>query len=210
MNISENGIALIKKFEGLELRAYKPVPQETYYTIGYGHCGQDVQQHQVITEEQADSFLRHDLATAVTGVNELVKVPVNQNQFDALVSFSFNCGYQALKGSTLLSDINAKNYASASLEFGKWVHGSGGVILQGLVDRREAEKELFLKPVPHPILLEVGSKGEDVAFVQRFLGIPDDGIFGEQTKEAVIKYQQMRGLTQDGIVGPVTWNEMHS
>lgn len=150
MNISENGIALIKKFEGLELHAYKPVPQETYFTIGYGHYGHDVKAGQVITEAQADAFLRSDLATAVTGVNGLVKVPLNQNEFDALVSFAFNCGYQALKGSSLLADLNAKNYAGAGQEFGKWIHGAGGVILQGLVDRREAEKELFLKPVPQP------------------------------------------------------------
>lgn len=213
MEISQSGIDLIKKFEGLELQAYKPVEAEKYFTIGYGHYGADVQEHQVITEAQAEAYLKSDLATSVSGVNSLVNVPLNQNEFDALVSFAYNCGFQALKGSSLLADIQASNFAGASLEFGKWIHGAGGVILQGLVSRREAEKELFLKPVPVPPTftnLSVGSTGENVKFVQRFLDIPSDGIFGNQTKGSVIKYQKMRGLTPDGIVGIITWNNMHS
>lgn len=148
MNISQAGVNFIKSFEGLMLSPYKPVQEERYLTIGYGHYGADVTPNEVITTAQAEQMLKNDLASYVSGVAGLVKKPVNQNQFDALVSFAYNTGVQALGKSTLLKKLNDGDYVGASNEFGKWVHGAGGTVLQGLVNRREAEKELFLKPVP--------------------------------------------------------------
>ena len=91
MNISQRGIDLIKKYEGLRLKAYKPVATEIYWTIGYGHYGADVKEGMEITQKQAEEYLRKDCESSVKAVNAL-KRNLNQNQFDALVSFAFNCG----------------------------------------------------------------------------------------------------------------------
>jgi GH24 family phage-related lysozyme (muramidase) len=146
MNISQAGIDLIKSFEGLVLHAYKPVSSERYFTIGYGHYGSDVKQGQVITQQRAEEYLKQDLQKFVYGVNQLVKVSVNQNQFDALVSFAYNCGVGALRTSDLLTKLNKSDFVGASKEFDRWVH-AGGKVLQGLVNRRNKEKVLFLKPI---------------------------------------------------------------
>lgn len=99
--ISQVGIKFIKSFEGCRLKAYKPVPTETHYTIGWGHYGPDVQLDMTITQAQADSMLVADLAKYEGYVNNSNYVPVtaqlNQNQFDALVSFCYNCGNGSLK-----------------------------------------------------------------------------------------------------------------
>lgn len=140
MNISQKGIELIKSFEGLYTSAYlDPVG---IWTIGYGHTGSDVWQGKVITNEMAENLLHSDLNRFESGVNDLVKVPLTQSQYDALVSFAFNCGLGAFGSSDLLAKLNRKDYQGASNEFGRWVHG-GGVVLQGLVRRRQAEKQLF-------------------------------------------------------------------
>jgi GH24 family phage-related lysozyme (muramidase) len=146
MNISQKGIDLIKSFEGLVLHAYKPVSTERYFTIGYGHYGSDVKQNQTITQKQAEEYLKQDLQKFVYGVSQLVKVSLNQNQFDALVSFAYNCGVDALRTSDLLMKLNKGEFVGASKEFDRWVH-SGKVVIQGLVNRRNKEKVLFLTPI---------------------------------------------------------------
>ena len=98
---------------------------------------------QKITAAEAELLLTVDLSRFEIGVSKLVKVFLNQNQFDALVCFSFNLGLGSLGGSTLLKKLNLGDYTGASLEFPKWTH-AGGVILPGLVKRRAAEKALFL------------------------------------------------------------------
>ena len=143
MNISQTGINLIKSFEGLRTKAYKAVPTEKYYTIGYGHYGSDVRVNQVISEKEAEKLLRDDVQSFVDGVNKLVKVDVTQNQFDALVSFAYNVGLSALKSSTLLQYLNAGNFQKAADEFLRW-NKSGGKVYTGLVKRREQERALFL------------------------------------------------------------------
>jgi GH24 family phage-related lysozyme (muramidase) len=146
MNVSQTGIKLIQSYEGCRLKAYKPVPTEKYWTIGWGHFGPDIREGQAITQAKADEMLVNDLQKYVNGVNAL-KLPVNQNQFDALVSFAYNCGIQALASSTLCQLLSKKDYAGAAREFLKWVH-SGKTVLPGLVKRRTEEMNLFLKPVP--------------------------------------------------------------
>ena len=143
LSISNTGLELIKKFEGCRLTAYKAVSTEKYWTIGYGHYGSDVKQGQTITQAQADAFLKSDCANAEKSVNNYMnKYNWNQNQFDALVSFTFNCGSGNLKtllndGQRTISEISAKITA---------YNKAGGKVLQGLVNRRKAEKELFDKP----------------------------------------------------------------
>lgn len=139
MNISEKGIKLIKNFEGCRLKAYKcpaGIP-----TIGYGHTGK-VLMDDVITQEEADRLFKMDIIIHVNNVSRLVKVPLTQNQFDALVSFEYNVGYSALASSTLLKLLNQKKYKETAAEFGKWIH-AGKNVLPGLVKRRKAEKDLF-------------------------------------------------------------------
>lgn len=141
MNISEKGIKLIKNFEGCRLEAYKC--PAGIWTVGYGHTGSTVHQGLKISQSEADSLLKTDLIIHCNNVSKLVKVPLNQNQFDALVSLEYNIGYGNFSRSTLLKLLNTKNYKDAAEQFAVWRLG-GGKILPGLVRRRKAEKDLFL------------------------------------------------------------------
>lgn len=143
MNISQNGVNLIKRYEGLRLKAYKPVKTEKYWTIGYGHYGADVKEGMEITEKHAEELLRQDLKKFEGYVNSYVKVELTQNMYDSLVSFTYNCGAGSLKSSTLLKLLNKGDYKGAAGQFEKWTKG-GGKVLPGLVKRRKEEKELFL------------------------------------------------------------------
>lgn len=152
LSISNNGLELIKKFEGCKLTAYKPVSTEKYWTIGWGHYGADVKQGQVITQVQADAYLKSDCTTAEKTVNSYdSKYHWNQNQFDALVSFTLNCGAGNLKtlvnnGQRTIAEISSKITA---------YNKAGGKVLQGLVNRRAAERQLFDKPVSSTIATPV-------------------------------------------------------
>lgn len=141
MKTSNNGINLIKQFEGCILSAYK-CPAGVW-TIGYGHT-KDVKLGMKITSSQATELLKDDLKTYESYVNKYVKVKLNQNQFDALVSFTFNCGGGALKSSTLLKKLNKGDYTGAANELLRW-NKANGKVLAGLTRRRKAEKALFLK-----------------------------------------------------------------
>ena len=142
MNISQNGIDLIKQFEGCKLKAYQC--SAGVWTIGYGHTGSDVYKGLTITQEKAESLLKSDLIVHCNNVSKLVKVKLNQNQFDALVSFEYNVGYGNFSSSTLLKLLNKGDYTGAAGQFEKWVY-AGKTVLAGLQKRRKAEKELFLK-----------------------------------------------------------------
>lgn len=142
MNISQKGIDLIKNFEGCRLTAYRC--PANILTIGYGHTGSDVSTGQKITQEQAEKLLKSDLLVHCNNVSRLVKVPLTQNQFDALVSFEFNVGYGYFASSTMLKLLNQKKYREAAAQFNRWVYANGKV-LAGLVKRRAAEKTLFLQ-----------------------------------------------------------------
>lgn len=141
MNTSKTGIELIKKFEGCVLKSYK-CPAGVW-TIGYGHTS-GVKEGQTITKTQAEDYLKQDIRSSEVTVNNLVNVSLNQNQFDALVSFCYNLGSGNLKKSTLLKELNKGNYKEAAEQFDRWIY-AGGKKLTGLVRRRAAEKELFLK-----------------------------------------------------------------
>jgi lysozyme len=141
--MSRDGLDLIKHFEGLYLRAYK-CPAGVW-TIGYGHTGlkhQDgtVKAGRVITEDEADRLLDHDMRVFVDRVNRLVTVELSQNEFDALVSFDFNTG--GLAKSTLLRRLNAGAYDEVPAQLMRWTRASGKV-LAGLVRRRASEVRLW-------------------------------------------------------------------
>lgn len=142
MKISEEGINLIKKFEGCRLTAYRC--PAGILTIGYGHTGSDVSASQTITQERAEQLLKVDLMVHCNNIEKLVKVPLTQAQFDALVSFEYNIGYGAFKNSTLLKLLNEGKYRESAEQFTRWVYANGKV-LAGLQKRREEEKRLFLK-----------------------------------------------------------------
>ena len=106
MKISETGVNFIKGFEGLRLESY--LCPAGVWTVGYGHTGDDVTPEMKITEDRANKMLRRDLVKFEQGVDLLITVPLNQQQFDALVSFAFNCGLGALEESTLRKRLNNK------------------------------------------------------------------------------------------------------
>lgn len=151
MITSEAGRELIEQFEGLRLNAYKD--QRGIWTIGYGHTGPNVVQGLTITSAEADSFLAADLRIAELAVSHLVTVPLGQNQFDSLVSFTYNVGQGNLDHSTLLRLLNKGDYAGAADamvtvdeagNYHGWVY-TNGEVNPGLVRRRLAEKKLFLE-----------------------------------------------------------------
>lgn len=140
MNVSEVGIKLIEKYEGLRLTAYKPVKTEKYWTIGYGHYGADVREGMRITQAQAEAYLKIDCAKAVNAVNAL-GYAFNQNQFDALVSFTYNCG---------AGNLNSLCRGRSIAEIGEKIilyNKAGGKVLNGLVKRRAEEQALYKKPM---------------------------------------------------------------
>ena len=139
MNTSQNGIDLIKHFEGCELKAYK-CPAGVW-TIGYGHI-KGVQEGDVITEQQANEMLVEELHEYENYVNTLVNVPLNQNQYDALVSWVYNLGSSNLQASTLLKVLNAGDYDNVPEQIMRW-NKAGGKVLEGLTRRRQAETDLF-------------------------------------------------------------------
>ncbi|MGG9044204.1 lysozyme [Serratia marcescens] len=145
MNISKNGIELIKRFEGLELEAYQD--SVGVWTIGYGWTqavdGKKIAPGMRIDQATADRLLKCGVVQYEQGVNQLVKVRITQGQFDALVSFAYNLGLRSLSTSTLLRKLNDGDKQGAADEFGRWVN-AGGKRLDGLVTRRAAERRMFL------------------------------------------------------------------
>ena len=131
---------LIKRFEGCELKAY--IDPVGILTIGYGHTGADVFVGKEITQDEADALLEKDFAHAAKRVNDLVRVPISQGEYDALVSFVYNVGETNFENSSLLKKLNAGDFLGASQQIMRWVHG-GGRELPGLVTRRAAEQAMF-------------------------------------------------------------------
>lgn len=218
MNISQKGIDLIKKYEGCHLTAY--VCPAGKNTIGYGHTS-GVSLGMTITKEQAEAYLQQDIAKHEKNVYYYdYKYRWNQNEFDALVSFSFNIG--SIKQ---LTKKGTRSRATISKKMLEYINGDGKV-LNGLVKRRKEEQALFLAPIEtkgqmsptethkatstYPTL-KVGSKGEYVEKLQKFLLEKNiyhgkiDGVFGPITKQAVIEWQGYCEIVKDGIVGPCTW-----
>lgn len=137
MKLSPAGAEILILREGLRLKAYRDT--KGILTIGVGHTGPEVVEGLVITKEKAHELFQKDVAWAEDAVN-LVKVPLTQNQFDALVSFVFNIGAGAWKRSTMLKMLNAGDYAGATKQFDRWV------IPKEITSRRMSEKAQFQTP----------------------------------------------------------------
>lgn len=146
MHFSSSGLELLKKSEGFRDRVYTDVAG--FRTIGFGHRLAATEEYaQGITPAQADSILATDVAIAESAVQRLVRVPLTQGQFDALVDFVFNLGAGRLAASTLLRDLNAGNYAAAAWQLLTWDH-AGNHELASLKLRRECEFRLWSPNAP--------------------------------------------------------------
>lgn len=141
----QKGLDLIKQFEGLRLKAYDD--GVGVWTIGYGTIrypnGVKVKRGDTCTKEQAEQYLKTDLDSFENVINTKVKVPLTQNQFDALACFVYNVGATNFSNSTLLRKLNAKDYSGAADQLLRW-NKAGGKVMNGLTRRREAERKLFL------------------------------------------------------------------
>ena len=144
MKTSDRGINFIAEFEGFEPKIYKDAAG--YPTIGFGHLIKPGEEHKFrngITRSEAIQLLKEDIRDSERGVNHYTKVALNQNEFDALVSFVFNLGSGNYRSSTLLRKLNAGDKLGAADQFLRW-NKAGGKVLSGLTRRREAERALFL------------------------------------------------------------------
>lgn len=214
--ISQAGLDLIKQFEGCRLTAYQC--SAGVWTIGYGHTA-GVRKGMKITQAQADAYLKQDVAKFEKYVNNASYVPftskLNQNQFDALVSFVFNLGQGNLmklcKGRTI------NQVPAAMQQYCK----ANGKTLPGLQRRRKAEAALYNKKVQSSTgtttnpsketedynmnTIKKGSKGNAVKVWQIIIGTTVDGNFGSGTESITKTWQKNHGLTADGIVGKNSW-----
>ena len=217
MKINDAGLELIKSFEGCRLVAYDDLqPNKTItdisqvkgtLTIGYGHTA-GVTVGMVINQAQANNMLKSDLKKYEKYVTDNVKIPLNENQFSALVSFCYNAGEGNLK--KLVKNRTAEQIADAMILYNK----SKGNVLAGLVRRREAERRLFLsggsvvsaeEETYNMKTIKKGSKGTAVKIWQIIVGVEPDGDFGSKTDTATRNWQKKNGLSVDGVVGAKSW-----
>jgi len=141
VELSAAGLELIKRSEGFVGRTYNDLAG--FSTVGYGHKIVPPESFPSgVTEPQAEAILAKDVKKAESAIAQLVKVPLTQGQFDALVDFCFNLGADRLAGSTLLAELNAGRYAAAGRQLLLWDH-AGGKVVPGLKARREAELALW-------------------------------------------------------------------
>ena len=210
------GLALIKQFEGCRLAAYQC--SAGVWTIGYGHTA-GVYKGMKISQAQADEYLKQDVAKFEKYINNPSYVPftdkLNQNQFDALVSFAFNLGQGNVK--KLCTGRVMNQIPSAMQQYCK----AAGKTLPGLQRRRKAEAALYNKKVESCTgattttvkesedysmnTIKKGSKGNAVKVWQIIIGTTPDGIFGSGTESVTKTWQKNHGLTADGIVGKNSW-----
>jgi lysozyme len=163
MQMSPEGMnALLKKFEGCKLTAYR-CPANVC-TIGYGHTtsagAPPVRDGMTITKQQADDILSRDLVKFETAVHNMLHQPLNQHQFDVLVDFAYNAGIGNLQSSTLLKKVNAAKFDEVPAELMKWTKG-GGKVLPGLVRRRQAESAWWSSGEPVAVSAHVESPTDD-------------------------------------------------
>jgi len=218
-NINEAGLELIKDCEGFRAQAY--LCPAGVWTIGYGHT-RGVRSGQRVTEQEAEQLLQEDLADAQAAVERYIAVPLTDNQFAALVSFTFNLGAGSLKTSTLRRRLNTGDYDAVPSELARWVK-AGGKTLKGLVKRRAAEGELFMRteeastevlPMPQRVesveeniagrahkaylnddtILQIGCADDrgDAQYVRLFQNVPDGYVYDLQ------KDLQALGFTEVG------------
>lgn len=208
MKTSQEGIDLIKKYEGFRSKAYK-CPAGVW-TIGWGTTkinGQPVKEGMTCTKEQATEYLKADLEKFENHVMKYNgKYNWTQNEFNAMVSFAYNIG--SIDKLTASGTRTKKEVSEKITAYNK----AGGKILSGLVARRNEEKKMFDKTTTYPVLKK-GCKGDYVKLLQTKLNdfgfnLEIDGIFGIATQTAVIGFQGSKNIVKDGIVGTNTWKAL--
>jgi lysozyme len=141
--MTDDGINLLKHFEGLRTEAYPdPATGAEPWTIGYG-CTKDVKEGDCITPEMADVMLLREVASFEKGVRDLVKYDLDENQISALTCFAYNVGLGNLQSSTMLKMINSGSVMAAADQFPRW-NMAAGKVMPGLIKRRDAERRLYL------------------------------------------------------------------
>lgn len=221
MKCNTLGLNLIKSLEGCKLTAYK-LKGERNYTIGYGHSDSTIKGGQKITQLQADNYLKADLEKFEKYVEKHSKFSLNENQFSALVSYTYNRGYKGFK--QLMDNSNESNLSDNIVKY--W--GTNTNYKNALINRRKKEQALFNTPItpittnvlsetltPPKPFLKRGSRGSKVEQLQKCLnvfkyGLVTDGIFGEKTYRAVADFQYRNGLVVDGKYGNYTYNKLRS
>ncbi|MEL7028093.1 MAG: glycoside hydrolase family protein [Pseudomonadota bacterium] len=193
MNITDEGLDLIKRFEGLALEAYQDIAD--VWTIGYGHTT-GVTPGQRITEAEAEQLLREEVERFENGVERAVDIELNPNEFSALVSFSYNVGLGALGSSTALRRLNAGDRigaADALLWWNKATVNGQKVEVRGLTRRRAAERALFLKPYP------------DVGFIPEQVSVEENSRLtaeeGGPRRENLAESRTLQGASAAGVTG---------
>ncbi len=184
MTTSKNGIDLIKKFEGFRTHAYKAVPSEPFYTIGYGHYGKDVPPNMTITPAQGERMLVDDLKVYESKVRLFDNIyHWTQNEFDALVSFAYNVG-----SINQLTQNGTRTKTQIANAMGRYIKDVSGNPLQGLIRRRKAEHDLFITPsVKTPVYTEETTLKEVVDDI-----IKD--VYGIEPERVENVYKQIRRL----------------
>lgn len=217
MNVSMTAVNLIAKYEGFSPTAY--LCPANVWTIGYGTTvyanGKKVAKGDTITKSEALKLFTTQVDEHASTIFTYVQVPLNQNQYDALASFQYNCGKYILKNSTLLEKINAEKWEEA-MTYLKMYNKGGGKVLAGLVKRRNEEAELFLKdvdrlPTYHPSKIDAlnytklecdGYLGvQTIKRLQQYLKVTQTGVMDKTTVKAL---QKLVGVVEDGIMGPAT------
>lgn len=215
MKCNTLGLNLIKSLEGCKLTAYK-LKGERNYTIGYGHTDSSIKAGQKITQLQADNYLKTDLEKFEKYVEKHSKFALNENQFSALVSYTYNRGYKGFK--QLIDNSNESNLSDNIVKY--W--GTNTNYKTALINRRKKEQKLFNTPVnvsretiviPTKTLRR-GDMGVEVELLQKFLNLNNpkihldvDGKFGNLTYNAVKLFQKNNGLRQTGIYDTAMYNK---
>lgn len=188
MKTSQRGVDLIKSFEGLSLKAVK-LQGEQYWTIGYGHYGADVQPNQVLTPAQAEALLRKDLAQFEAWVSQYAPWPMSQNEFDALVSFTYNCGPGSLQ--SLVRGRTKEQVANRMLVY---THSGSEAYTQGLINRRKKERELFLKEDDDMVRWQTISDVPAGYYRQQTQRLLDEGVLAGTKDGLNLTEDMLRGL----------------
>lgn len=219
MKTNDLGLALIKSLEGCKLTAYK-LKGERNYTIGYGHSDTTIKAGQTITQDEADYLLKLDLTKFENYVTKNTKFELNENQFSALVSYTYNRGYKGFK--QLMENTKTINELADNIVT-YW--GSNKNYKDVLITRRKKERFLFITPITSTVnvsretlviakpTLRPGNMGENVNRLQKCLntfgyGLVIDGIFGNKTYKALADFQKVNNIKIDGIYGNQSYTKM--
>lgn len=207
LKTSQNGLEFITRWEGVVLKPYKDVAG--LRTIGVGHLikpGENFPDGVSITRERAMEILSADVVACEAGIKKNIKISLNQNQFDALVSFGFNCGVGVYARSGVATAVNSNDLNSVPDRLAEWSKASISGTMQtvkGLLDRRRAEGALFMTPAGGTIISDFpvpwtkSSLSEAQTLLQR-LGLYNmivDGIWGPGSNKAITTFAARNGMT---------------